>query len=74
MPRRNESAIQRVSLVRESRPEITVEDRQQREEVRRDRMLHSGMMRRVAEAVIASGAPIEIETETHIVTMTATPK
>ena len=75
MPARKPAhAAQRISMVREAPPVPTPERIAERAQMRQERVLHSGMMRRVAEAVIAAGDPVEIETETHIVTMTAAPK
>ena len=69
-----QQSSRRISMVREPRPQPTMEEIESRDRDRLRRVLHSGPMRLVADAVIAAGEPVEIETETHIVTMTATPK
>ena len=74
MAKRPTPAAQRVSLVRAARPGPTPEQAAEREQRRHERVLHGGPMRMVVEAIIASGSPVEIETETHIVTITAVEK
>ena len=69
-----QQSSRRISMVREPRPQPTPEEVENRNRDRLRRVLHGGAMRLIADAVIAAGEPVEIETETHIVTMTATPK
>ena len=75
MPARRPAQARRIELPADTAPPApTPEEIEQRKEQRRNAVLSGGPMRRVVEAVIEAGEPMEIDTGTHIVTITVAEK
>ena len=75
MPARRPEHARRIELPSQVvRAEPTPEQIEERNERRRRSILTGGPMRLVAEAAIESGEPLEIDTGTHIVTITVAEK
>jgi hypothetical protein len=75
MPARRPEHARRIELPATPAPaEPTAEEIQQRTERRRNAILSGGPMRSVIQAVIEAGEPLEIDTGTHIVTITVAEK
>ena len=75
MPARRPEHARRIELPAvASATEPTPDEIEQRKQSRRNNILHGGAMRLVVEAVIESGEPLEIDTGTHIVTITVAEK
>ena len=75
MPARRPAQARRIELPAVvAPPEPTAEEIAQRNQAQRDRVLTGGPMRRVIEAIVEAGEPMEIDTGTHIVTITVAEK
>jgi len=75
MSARRSAQARRISLpARPSRVAPTIAQMQEREAARREAILTRGPMRAVVEAMIESGEPVEIDTGTHVVTITVAEK
>jgi len=75
MPARRPAQARKIQLsTRPSRPDPTPEEIHQRRTARRDAILTGGPMRAVVQAVIESGEPMEIDTGTHVITITVAEK
>ena len=75
MPARRPAQARRIELpIPAARAEPTPEQIEERNERRRDRILTGGPMRQVIEAIIEASEPMEIDTGTHIVTITVAEK
>ena len=75
MPARRPEHARRIELpAAVAPPEPTPEEIQQRSERRRRSILTGGPMRLVVEAAIEAGEPLEIDTGTHLVTITVSEK
>ena len=75
MPARRPAQARRIELPSQVvRAEPTPEEIEERQSRRREAILSGSPMRRVVEAIIEAGEPIEIDTGTHLVTITAVEK
>ena len=75
MPARRPAQARRIELpIPSARAEPTPEQIEERQARRRDAILNGSMMRRVVDAIIEAGEPMEIDAGTHIVTITVAEK
>jgi len=75
MPARKSEPARRIAAIQpESAAQPSAEELNQRQQRRADRMLRGGMIHSVIDATLAVGGSVEVETETHIATITVTKK
>jgi len=74
MAKKPDLRARRILMTADAVAQPTPDQARVREQNRHERALIGGPMRRVIDAVIASGVPVEVETDTHVVTITATLK
>ena len=74
MARAPQAAAKRFNLGQDMRPVRTAEQIQERESQRRQVALSGAPMQMVIDAVIDAGGNVEIDTETHTVSIVVTPK
>lgn len=75
MPARRPEHAQRIAAVQpEPSAEPSAEEVAERRQIRANRILRGGPIRTVIEATLAVGGTVEVETETHIATITVTEK
>jgi hypothetical protein len=75
MPARRPAQARRIELPSQAaRAEPTPEEIEERRSRRREVILSGSPMRRVVEAIIEAGESMEIDTGTHVVTITVAEK
>ena len=74
MPARRPEHARRIEMPINARTEPTPEQIEEQRQRRRMMILSGPPMRQVIEAVIESGEPLEIDTGTHMVTITVAEK
>jgi len=75
MPARRPEHARRITAIQpEPAAQPSAEELNHRQQRRADRMLRGGMIRSVIEATLAVGGTVEVETETHIATITVAEK